>query len=184
MPTFTFQPGFARDASPQPDLHPNAMPYDKNKAYQYIKESGFALIEQAIEPAVIQNLVRNQNNQRLSIYSLSIEPESCPSNKTAYYYGYPTFATHQGWGVIAEAKRRYAIEDVAAVHRVGFLEAGDIRFWVGVSAESKEVANEASQWIIDMLEKQLCYWRQDFNKQDVPEWLKVSSSSFEGPIQR
>ncbi len=174
MPTFTFQPDFTRDDSPQPDLHPNAMPYDIDMAYEYIKELGFVLIEQDIEPAVIQNLINQQNNQSLSIYNLSIEPESCPPNKTAYYYGYPTFATHQGWGVIAEAKRRYAIEDVAAVHRVGFLEAGDIRFWVGVSAESKEVANEASQWIIDTLEKQLCLWCHDLSKQDVPEWLKVS----------
>ena len=174
MPTFTFQPDFARDASPQPDLHPTAMPYDIDMAYEYIKELGFALIAQDIEPAVLQNLINQQNNQLLSIYSLSIEPESCPPNKTAYYYGYPTFATHQGWGVIAKAKRRYAIEDVAAVHRVGFLEAGDIRLWVSVSAESKEVADEASQWIIDTLEKQLCLWHQDFNKQYLPEWLKVS----------
>ena len=177
MPTFTFQPDFARDASPQPDLHPNAMPYDIEMAYEYIKESGFALIEQDIEPAVLQNLIGKQNNQPLSIYNLSIEPESCPPNKTAYYYGYPTFATHQGQSIIAEAKRRYAIEDVAAVHRVGFLEARDIRLWVGVSAESKEVANKASQWIIDTLEKQLCFWRHDFEKQDVPEWLLVNRSN-------
>ena len=174
MPTFTFQPDFARDDSPQPDLHPTAMPYDTDMAYEYIKESGFALIEQDIEPAVIQNLINQQNNQLLSVYSLSIEP--CPPNKTAYYYGYPTFATHQGQSIIAEAKRRYAIEDVAAVHRVGFLEARDIRLWVGVSAESKEVANKASQWIIDTLEKQLCFWRHDFDKQDVPKWLQVSRS--------
>ena len=174
MPTFTFQPYFTRDDSPQPDLHPTAMPYDIDRVYQYIKESGFALIEQDIEPAVLQNLINQQNNQLLSIHSLNIEPESCPPNKMAYYYGYPTFATHQGQSIIAEAKRRYAIEDVAAVHRVGFLEVGDIRLWVGVSAESKEVANEASQWIIDMLEKQLCCWRQDFDKQDIPEWLQVN----------
>ncbi len=176
MPTFTFQPDFARDDSPQPDLHPTAMPYDIDMAYEYIKESGFALIEQDIEPAVLQNLVSKQNNKAFSNYTLGIEPETCLPNKTAYYYGFPTFATYQGWGVIAEAKKRHAIEDVAAVHRVGFLEAGDIRLWVGVSADSKEIANEAGQWVVDTLEKQLCYWRHDFDKQDVPKWLQVSRS--------
>lgn len=174
MPTFTFQPDFARDDSPQPDLHPNAMPYDLDMAYQHIKELGFALIEQGIEPAAIQNLVGKQSDKAFSTHSLSIEPEFCPPNKTAYYYGYPTFATHQGWCVIAEAKRRYAIEDVVAVHRVGFLDVEDIRLWVGVTAESKEVADEASQWIRETLEKQLCLWRYDFDKQDVPEWLQVN----------
>lgn len=43
MSTFTFQPDFARDASPQPDLHPTAMPYNIDMAYEYIKELGFAL---------------------------------------------------------------------------------------------------------------------------------------------
>lgn len=175
MPTFTFQADFARDSSPQPDLHPNAMSYDTNMAYQYIKESGFALIEQNIEPAVLQNLINKQNNQPLSGDSLSIEPESCLPHKIAYYYyGYPTFATNQGQSIIAEAKRRYAIEKVAAVHRVGFLEAGDIRLWVGVSAESKKVANEARHWIVDTLEKQLCLWRYDLDKQNIPQWLKVT----------
>ncbi|MDY3306962.1 molybdenum cofactor biosynthesis protein MoaE [Psychrobacter sanguinis] len=177
MSTPVFQPDFKRDNSYQPDLHPTAIPYDRDRAYQYIKESGFALIQQAIEPAVLENLVSKKNNPPLSIYSLSIEPESCPSNNTAYYYGYSTLATYQRGSVIAEAKRRYAIEDVAAIHRVGFLEAGDIRLWVGVSAESKEVATAAGQWIIDTLEKQLCYWRHDFDKHDVPEWLQVNRSN-------
>ena len=54
MPTFTCQPNFAHGDSPQPDLHPTAMSYDIDMAYEYIKDLGFALIAQGLEVAVIK----------------------------------------------------------------------------------------------------------------------------------
>ena len=65
-------------------------------------------------------------------------------------------------GLIAEAKRRFAIADAVCVHRYGRLEVGEMAVWVGVAAGHRDAGFAACRFIIDTVKAQVPIWKEEF----------------------
>ena len=87
------------------------------------------------------------------------------------YEAYAALAESEGAKVLAEARERFAIVEVACVHRVGELALGELAVWVGVSAAHRGPAFEACRWIIDEVKSRVPIWKNERYADGKGQWL-------------
>ena len=87
------------------------------------------------------------------------------------YEAYAVLAEAEGAKVTAEAMERFAIVDVACVHRVGELAIGELAVWVGVSAAHRDAAFAACRFIIDEVKQRVPIWKREQYADGDAGWL-------------
>jgi molybdopterin synthase catalytic subunit len=71
----------------------------------------------------------------------------------------------------AEARRRWPINELAMVHRVGHLDLGDVSVVVAVSCPHRQQAFEACRWLIDTLKEVVPIWKKEVWADGTEEWV-------------
>jgi molybdopterin synthase catalytic subunit len=86
------------------------------------------------------------------------------------YSAHPTAleALHR---VCADVAERYDVHAVAAVHRVGRLEIGDIAVLVATTSAHRGTSFEASQALIDTLKAEVPIWKHQLFADGTEEWV-------------
>ena len=87
------------------------------------------------------------------------------------YEAYGELAEKEGARVLAEARSRFAVLSVAAVHRVGHLRLGELAVWVGVTAEHRGAAFDACRYVIDELKKRVPIWKKEHYATGEAAWM-------------
>ena len=87
------------------------------------------------------------------------------------YEAYGELAEKEGARVLAEAQARFAVLSVAAVHRVGHLQLGELAVWVGVTAEHRGAAFDACRYIIDELKLRVPIWKKEHYATGGSAWI-------------
>jgi molybdopterin synthase catalytic subunit len=70
-----------------------------------------------------------------------------------------------------EACRRWPLERIAIVHRVGRLELGEVSVAVAVSAPHRAEAFEAARYLIDTLKATVPIWKKENWHDGTSEWV-------------
>lgn len=78
------------------------------------------------------------------------------------YEAYEPMALKQMQQLAAEARQRFAIRNVAIVHRLGRLEIGESSVLIVVFSAHRAAAYEASRWLIDTLKQTVPIWKKEF----------------------
>jgi molybdopterin synthase catalytic subunit len=126
-------------------------PIDSNRcrqALQHPSAGGYAAFE---------GWVRDHNDGR-SVASLE-------------YEAYEALAVKEGEKILEEARERFAIGAVGAVHRVGHLAIGDLAVWVGVAAAHRDAAFAACRYVIDELKHRVPIWKREHYVDGTSEWV-------------
>ena len=97
---------------------------------------------------VFDGIVRNHSRNRKTLY--------------LKYEAYETMALAKMNELAAEARSRFAIRNVALVHRVGRLEIGESSVLIAVYSAHRAAAFEACRWLIDTLKKTVPIWKKEF----------------------
>ncbi|WP_017444530.1 molybdopterin synthase catalytic subunit MoaE [Gayadomonas joobiniege] len=63
--------------------------------------------------------------------------------------------------IVNEAERRWPLQAVSLVHRVGRMLIGDEIVFVGVASAHRQAAFAASQFIMDKLKTQAPFWKKE-----------------------
>lgn len=87
------------------------------------------------------------------------------------YQAYIELATAEGQRIIEEARRRFAVERVVCVHRVGDLALGEIAVWAGASAGHRAAAFDACRYLIDEVKARVPIWKREHYADGPSEWL-------------
>ncbi len=134
--------------------------------------SRFSLSEIAIDPdiekqalddagagacVIFEGWVRNHNDGR-SVNHLD-------------YQAYAPLALSEGEAILNEALSRFKLREASAVHRTGSLAIGDMAVWVGVSADHRDAAYDASRWIIDEIKLRVPIWKNEHYADGESGWL-------------
>lgn len=88
------------------------------------------------------------------------------------YETFQRMAEHQFNLLFDEMERRWPVESVRLVHRLGRIEVGETSLFVELIAPHREEAFAACQWLIDEM------------KRVVPIWKKAIDSTAEGRDKR
>ena len=86
------------------------------------------------------------------------------------YSAHPT-AEQRLTEVAAEVAAEFDVVAVAAVHRVGVLEVGDLAVVSAVSAAHRGTAFEASRAVIDRLKERVPIWKHQVFADGSEEWV-------------
>ena len=78
------------------------------------------------------------------------------------YEAYEPMALKQLQGLAGEAREKFAIRNVALVHRLGRLEIGESSVLIAVYSAHRAAAFEACRWLIDTLKKTVPIWKKEY----------------------
>ena len=78
------------------------------------------------------------------------------------YEAFVPMAEHQFRLLFDQAERRWPLESVRLVHRLGRVEAGETSLWVEVVAPHREEAFAACQFIVAEMKRVVPIWKKAF----------------------
>ena len=82
------------------------------------------------------------------------------------YEAFPRMVDHQMQMAFAEMEKRWPIESVRLVHRIGVIKVGEPSLWVEVVAPHRGEAFAACQWLIDELKRVAPIWKKPLSAED------------------
>ena len=78
------------------------------------------------------------------------------------YEAFQQMAEHQFNLLFSHLEKRWPIESVRLVHRIGVVQVNEPSLWVEVVAPHRGEAFAACQWLIDELKRVVPIWKKPF----------------------
>ena len=97
---------------------------------------------------IFDGVVRNHTRGRRTLY--------------LEYEAYEEMALKQMQRLVEDARSRFAVRQVAIVHRLGRLEIGETSVLIVVGSAHRGPAFEACRWVIDTLKKTVPIWKKEY----------------------
>jgi len=97
---------------------------------------------------VFDGIVRNNTRGRRTLY--------------LDYEAYETMALSEMQRLAADALQRFAVRQVALVHRLGKLQIGETSVLVVVASAHRAAAFDACRWLIDTLKTTVPIWKKEY----------------------
>jgi molybdopterin synthase catalytic subunit len=88
------------------------------------------------------------------------DSESGAPIKAIEYEAFEKMVRHQFELLFAQIEKRWPVESIRLVHRVGRVKAGEASLWVEVIAPHRGEAFAACQWLIDEMKKVVPIWKR------------------------
>lgn len=100
------------------------------------------------------------------------------------YEAYVPLAEKEGRRILDEARERYGVLAVSAVHRIGPLVVGDLAVWVGVAAAHRGAAFDACRYVIDEVKARAPIWKRERYADGTAGWVNAAGPEGAGPGER
>ena len=97
---------------------------------------------------IFDGIVRNHSRGRPTLY--------------LQYESYEPMALQKLQQLATDARQRFAIRQLAIVHRLGRLEVGESSVFIAVFSAHRAPAFEACRWLIDTLKRTVPIWKKEF----------------------
>jgi len=129
-------------------------------------ETGEALVQmvrEKIEPHQIVPPLERPEDGAIVMFDGIVRGHS-RGRRTLYleYEAYEEMALKQMRTLAEEALERFAIRNVAMVHRLGRLEIGESSVFIAVFSEHRAAAFEACRFLIDTLKRTVPIWKKEY----------------------
>jgi molybdopterin synthase catalytic subunit len=120
------------------------------------------LVQERISPEEVAASVRQPGAGAVVVFDGTVRDNS-RGRRTLFldYEAYAPMALRELEKLAAEARTKFAISEVAVVHRTGRLEIGDSSVVIAVAAPHRGPAFDACRWIIDTLKHTVPIWKKE-----------------------
>ena len=127
------------------------------------KPSRAAIICDKIETQRISDAIRRPEDGAVAVFE-GIVRDHTRGRRTLYldYEAYEPMALRKMEDLAAEALGKFAIREVALVHRLGRLEIGETSVLIVVASGHRAAAFDACRWLIDTLKKTVPIWKKEY----------------------
>lgn len=97
-----------------------------------------------------------------AVYFMGIvrDKEDGKAIRAIEYESFQRMAEHQFNLLFDEMEKRWPVESIRLVHRVGVVNAGEPSLWVEVVAPHRGEAFAACQWLIDEMKRVVPIWKK------------------------
>jgi MoaE-MoaD fusion protein len=121
------------------------------------------LIRTRIVPHEIIPVMERPGDGAIVIFD-GVVRDNSRGRRTLYldYDAYETMATQKLQALAGEARERFAIRNVAIVHRLGRVEIGQSSVLIAVFSAHRAAAFEACRWLIDTLKQTIPIWKKEY----------------------
>ncbi|MGJ3243321.1 MAG: molybdenum cofactor biosynthesis protein MoaE [Opitutales bacterium] len=90
------------------------------------------------------------------------------------YEAYGPLAEKEGNRILEEARERWPLLQVEAVHRTGHLQLGDLAVWVGVASGHRDAAFAACRFLIDTIKARVPIWKKEYYVSGASQWINCT----------
>jgi len=80
------------------------------------------------------------------------------------YESFQKMAEHQFHLLFDELEKRWPVESIRVIHRLGMVNVNEASLWVEVVAPHREEAFAACQWLIDRMKEVVPIWKKPHSK--------------------
>jgi molybdopterin synthase catalytic subunit len=87
------------------------------------------------------------------------------------YEAYAAMAEKKLAEVAAEVRQKFAVGEVAMVHRIGRLEIGESSIVIAVAAPHRHAAFEACAYAMDRVKEDVPVWKKEFFADGEAHWV-------------
>ncbi len=131
-----------------------------------------SITDEPIDFTAVTDSVRNNNSGAVVLFMGTVR-EMTGDKQTARleYEAYPEMAEAKMTEIAAAAREQWTLQGIAAVHRVGQLDLGEIAVAVAVSAAHRTEAFEAGRFMIDTIKDQVPIWKKENWADGTKEWV-------------
>ena len=91
------------------------------------------------------------------------------------YEAYVPLAEKEGGLILSEARAKFAVLDVRAVHRTGVLALGELAVWVGVTSAHRDAAFAACRYVIDEAKTRVPIWKRERYADGSTTWINCAA---------
>src|SRR5437667_4465014 len=113
------------------------------------------------EPTLLSRR-KMSNRSGAAVYFLGVvrDSEQEQSIKALEYETFQRMAEHQFNLLFDEIEKRWPIESIRVVHRIGTIKVNEPSLWVELIASHRGEAFAACQWLIDEMKKVVPIWKK------------------------
>ena len=126
-----------------------------------------------IDTETVIDLVKTDNSGAVNVFIGTVRNST--KNKEVVgleFESYESMAVKEIDKIIAKAKKRWPINEMAIHHRVGMLAIGDVPVVIAVSTPHRKQGFEACQFAIDSLKETVPIWKKEIFA-DGEEWVSA-----------
>ncbi len=87
------------------------------------------------------------------------------------YEIFAPLALAEGAAILEEARQKFKVNAIRAIHRHGMLAIGDCAVWVGVVSAHRDEAFRACRYVIDEVKHRLPIWKKEHYRDGTAEWV-------------
>ena len=132
----------------------------------------FSLSESGIDPARLRRELESPSAGAVVCFEGRVRDHNDGrAVRGLSYEAYAELALAEGQRIVEEAARRFAVQRIACVHRVGDLALGEMAVWVGVSAGHRAEAFDACRYVIDEVKARVPIWKREHYVDGASGWL-------------
>ena len=91
---------------------------------------------------------------------------------------FPGFTDQVIEAIAAEARARFAVQDLMVVHRYGPIAPGEAIVFVAAAAEHRRAAFEAADFLMDKLKTQAPFWKKETGP-DGERWIEPREPDYQ-----
>jgi len=117
---------------------------------------------EVIDEAALQNQREISSGMGAVIYFLGVvrEQEGSATISAIDYEAFEKMAVHQFNNIFDEVEKRWPIESVRLIHRIGIVKVNEPSLWVEVIAPHRGEAFAACQFLVDEMKKLVPIWKR------------------------
>ena len=121
-----------------------------------------AIVRERIDAAGLIDAMKAGADGAVCVFD-GIVRDNTRGRRTLYldYEAYEAMALEQMRGLAAEAATKFAVREVAILHRLGRLVVGETSVLIVVASAHRGAAFEACRWVIDTLKKTVPIWKKE-----------------------
>jgi len=104
--------------------------------------------------------VRNHNNEKNVI--------------ELHYEAHEKLACQLGTQIMLSAQQKYSINQAICCHRIGALKVGEMAIWIGVSADHRQAAFLACEYILNETKANVPIWKNEHYTDGNSGWVEAN----------
>lgn len=132
----------------------------------------FQITKDIIDTDQLKNSIGNDEAGALVVFEGWVRNHNEGKRVSALEYEvFESLAVKEAGKVIEEAKEKFDILDVFAIHRVGHMAVGDIAVWIGVNSKHREAGFHACRYVIDEIKLRLPIWKKEHYEDGNATWV-------------
>ncbi len=140
----------------------------------------FSLSEKDIDVIQLKQQVINPQSGGFVCFEGWVRNHNSAEGKTSqpvlelHYEAHPKLAEKVGKTIITDALQKFDINAACCCHRIGQLKVGDMAIWVGVSADHRQAAFQACEYILNQTKANVPIWKNEFYENGESGWVEAN----------